>query len=388
MESEAERVKDKSAPAGGPEEINVTERLLDEVERCEDIDDLRNVLKLHSEFYTNWKTYINRLVDCHGGYSINKFAAKCGFSKNTVRSWCNQGLMPRSRKEYIKLGMGLGMAEDEINRLLQRYAKYPRLYAKSIDDVIYLFAIHNRKDFAYTEKLREALLDKFEKIEFTRESVRRDITYSTSKAYQDLLSIQFEDELVAFIDSNLNMFATVYNDLIKFIDNYIMLNTFDYVKYAGDDSLHFFLKTKTKNTRLVSLFDNMVTLLRKHRVIPDKTKLIAFGLYLNMSLSDMNLMLRKAGMEPLCARDKAESVVIFALNDIFLKNPDIELSNKQLLERFVSDDGLKAECRRFIHTCCDYDYQSEFTDEDVTEYVKNQLENIDLDDMKDLLDLL
>ena len=369
-------------------EGGITEKLLDKVERCEDIDDIRNVLKLHSEFYTNWKTYINGLIDLYGGYSIHKFAAKSGFSRNTVRSWCNQGLMPRSRKEYIKLGMGLGMNEDEINRMLQRYAKYPRLYAKNIDDVIYLFAIHNHKDFAYTERLRAALPDKFQKIELTRESARQNIIYNTSKVYQDLLTIQFEDELVSFIDDNLDMFAAVYNDLIKFIDDYIILNTFDYVNYIGGDNLHSFLKSKIKDDRLVSLFDNMVTMLRKHRVIPDKTKLIAFGLYLNMNPGDMNLMLQKAGMEPLCARDKAESVVIFALNDIFLKNPDLELSNKQLLERFMNDDKLKAECRRYIHECYEYDYQSEFTDEDVTEYVKNQLENINLEDMKELLELL
>ena len=367
---------------------NITEKLLDEVERCEDIDDIRYVLKLHSEFYTNWKTYINRLVDIYGGFSINKFSAKCGFSKNTIRSWCNQGLMPRSRKEYIKLGMGLGMNEDEINRLLQRYAKYPRLYAKNVEDVIYLFAIHNRKNFEYTERLRSALLDKFQMIELTRESVRQNTLYNTAKVYQDLLTLQFEDELIAFIDANLDVFAAVYSDLISFIDNFVCLNTFDYVNYTGENSLHYFLKSKIKNTRLISLFDNMVTMLKTHRVIPDKTKLIAFGLYLNMDLSDMNVMLQKAGMEPLCARDKAESVVIFALNDIFLKNPDMELSNKQVLERFMNDDKLKAECKRYIHVCYEYDYQSEFTDEDVTEYVKSQLENINLDDMKDLLDLL
>jgi len=367
---------------------NITERLLDEVERCEDIDDIRNVLKLHSEFYTNWKTYINRLVDTYGGYSINKFAAKCGFSKNTVRSWCNQGLMPRNRKEYIKLGMGLGMDEAEINRLLQRYAKYPRLYAKNIEDVIYLFAIHNHKDFGYAERLHAALLDKFQMIEFTRESVRQNMVYSTSKVYQDLLAIQFENELIAFIDANLDMFATVYAELIEFIDNYVLLNMFDYVKYTGNDSLHNFLKTKIKNPRLIPLFENMITLLKKHRIIPDKTKLIAFGLYLNMNLGDMNLMLQKAGMEPLCARDKAESVVIFALNDIFLKNPDMELSNMQLLEKFMNDDKLKAECRRCIHVSYEYDYRSEFTDEDITEYVKHQLENIDHGGMDDLLELL
>ena len=387
MDEKAEYLKDEDMP-DYTTESNITEKLLDEVERCEDINDIRNVLKLHSEFYTNWKMYINRLVDSYGGYSINKFASKCGFSKNTVRSWCNQGLMPRNRKEYIKLGMGLGMNEAEINRLLQRYARYPKLYAKNIEDVIYLFAIHNRKDFKYAERLRAALLDKFQIIEFTRESVMQKIVYSTSKVYQDLLALQFEDELIAFIDSNLDMFAAVYNDLIEFIDSYILLNTFDYVNYTGEESLHYFLKSRIKNSRLVSLFDNMITMLKKHRVIPDKTKLIAFGLYLNMNPNDMNLMLQKAGMEPLCARDKAESVVIFALNDIFLKNPDIELSNKQLLERFVNDDRLKAECRRFIYICYEYDYQSEFTDEDVTEYVKSQLENIKLDDMQDLLELL
>jgi len=369
-------------------ESNITEKLLDEVERCEDINDIRNVLKLHSEFYANWKTYINQLIDFYGGYSINKFAAKCGFSKNTVRNWCNQGIIPRNRKEYIKLGMGLGMNEDEINYLLQRYAKYPKLYAKNIDDVIYLFAIHNRKDFRYAERLRAALLNKFQMIELTRDSILQNINYNTSKVYHDLLTIEFEDELISFIDANVDMFAAVYNDLIEFIDNYILLNTFDYVNYIGGDSLNYFLKSKIQNPRLISLFSNMITLLKKHRVIPDKTKLIAFGLYLNMSLFDMNLMLQKAGMEPLCARDKAESVVIFALNDIFLKNPDIEMSNNQLLEKFINDDKLKADCRRYIYESYECDYHSEFTDEDITEYVKNQLEYINLEDMNNLLELL
>ena len=368
--------------------IFLTERLLDKVERCEDIDDIRNLLKLHSEYYTNWKTYINQLVNLYGGYSINKFAAKCGFSKNTVRSWCNKGIMPKNRKEYIKLGMGLGMNVEEINRLLQRYGKYPKLYAKNIDDAIYLFAIHNKKNFEYTESLRAALIDKFQLIELTRETIGQDTFFKTANVNQDLLSLQFEEELFTFIDTHLDMFASVYNDLISFIDNYVLVNTFDNVDFISDDSLHSFLKSKMKNNQLVSLFDNMISMLKKHRVIPDKTKLIAFGLYLNMSLSDMNIMLRKAGMEPLCARDKVESVVIYALNDIFLKNPDIELSNKQLLEGFIKDDVLKAECRSFINLSEKYGYESEFSDEDVTEYVKNQLENINLDDMKGLLELL
>ena len=368
--------------------IYLTEKLLDKVERCEDIDDIRNLLKLHSEFYTNWKTYINHLVDLYGGYSINKFAEKCGFSKNTVRSWCNRGVIPRNRKEFIKLGMGLGMNEDEINHLLQRYGKYPKLYAKSIDDAIYIFAINNRKGFEYTERLRTALIDKFQMIEFTREAIRQNTFYKTANVHQDLLSLQFEEELIAFIDTHLDMFATVYDELISFIENYILVNTFDNVNFVCDDSLYSFLKSKIKHNRLVSLFSNMISMLKKHRAIPDKTKLIAFGLYLNMSLDDMNLMLRKAGMEPLCARDKTESVVIYALNDIFLKNPDIELSNKQLLERFISDDTLKAGCRNFIRIYDEYGYKSEFSDDDVTEYVKNQLENINLDDMNDLLVLL
>ena len=366
----------------------LTEKLLEKVKRCEDIDDIRNLLRLHSSFYINWKAYINNLVDRYGGYSINKFAAKCRFNKNTVRSWCEKGVMPRNRKEYIKLGMGLGMNEEEINYLLQRYAKYPRLYAKNIDDAIYLFAINNGKDFEYTECLRSALTDRFQMIEFTRETARLNTLYKTAKVRQDLLSIQFEEELVAFIDLYIDMFAAVYDDLINFIDNYILINTFDYVNYQGEDSLNLFLTAKIKNKRIISLFNHMICMLKKHRIIPDKTKLIAFGLYLNMSLNDMNLMLKKAGMEPLCARDKAESVVIYALNDIFLKNPDIELSNKQLLEIFVNDDTLKEECRGFIRMSDKYGYQSEFSDEEVTEYVKNQLENINLDDTKDLLELL
>lgn len=55
--------------------------------------------------------------------------------------------MPKSRENFIKFGMGLRYNLQEINFVLQRYGKYPRLYSKSLEDAICIYIIsHYPKD--------------------------------------------------------------------------------------------------------------------------------------------------------------------------------------------------------------------------------------------------
>ena len=110
--------------------------------KCEDIDDLRLFLDKHSEYFTNWKAFINYLLDS-GGYSYTKFARLCGISRNTIISWCENGKIPRSREQFIRIGFAVNMSVPDINDFLQRYGKYPKLNAKNIEDAVTIFSLSN-----------------------------------------------------------------------------------------------------------------------------------------------------------------------------------------------------------------------------------------------------
>lgn len=82
--------------------------------KCEDIDDMRIFLDAHSEYFVNRKAFINYLLDS-GGYTYTQFAKLCGMSRNTIISWCENGKIPRTREQFIRIGFAVHMSLDDIN---------------------------------------------------------------------------------------------------------------------------------------------------------------------------------------------------------------------------------------------------------------------------------
>lgn len=79
----------------------------------------------------------------------------------------------------------------------------------------------------------------------------------------------------------------------------------------------------------------MISKLRCYGIIPSRINLIAIGIHFGMTSDDISTMLCFAGMEPLCAKDKLESVLIFAIEYAIIQNPDIEFSNTFLLKQYT-----------------------------------------------------
>lgn len=74
--------------------------------KCEDINDMRIFWNRYHEYFTDWKAFINYLLDS-GGYSYTQFARICNMSRNTIISWCEHGKIPRSREQFIRIGFAV-----------------------------------------------------------------------------------------------------------------------------------------------------------------------------------------------------------------------------------------------------------------------------------------
>ena len=362
--------------------------MLDELQRCEDIDDLRLILDKNSQYFTDWKTFINNMVNIDG-YSYRRFAQKCGMSHNTIASWCEKGLLPRSRNQFIQLGFGLQMSLDEMNEFLQRYGKYPKLYTKNIEDAIFIFALNQ----GMTYKAAMSLQSQFHlAMDNSLNAAARDQApsgnYETIYLHTELLSLRDIKQFERFVSDNINAFISSYEKLISFIDAYIEINTLDLTDEDLQPSLNSFLHSKMKSPRLINHYNKMISRLRSRRIVPKRNALIVLGVYLDMSLSDVNQMLTMAGMEPLCAKDKVECIIIYAIENAILNNPDIEFSNALLLKNFTENPEIRENCQKIINMYEMNDYMSKEEDGGVANYVIEALQQFDIPDMSDISALI
>ena len=78
----------------------------EQVSKCESLVELQEILSKNSNYYKDWKQYINRLVERkHMNYV--QLSKACHCSRNTVKKWCREGAMPQNRETFLKIGLGL-----------------------------------------------------------------------------------------------------------------------------------------------------------------------------------------------------------------------------------------------------------------------------------------
>ena len=366
---------------------NETYRIKDELINCDDVADMKEILDKNSGIYSDWKKFINNLVRFAGSYGA--FAQRCGFSRNTVKKWCDNGDMPRSRVEFIKLGFAMGMNIDELNKILQRYGKYPKLYSKNIQDAIYIFALSHQKDYLYAQSLYDKLLSYYEiKSSDTNRPQFNAIRAKTDRVHNSILTAKDETEFIHYVQDNKEIFEDTYTNLIDIIDSYIKTNVSDYTDLTYSESLNAFLQENITNRLTIKSFNVMISNLKAKREIPNRMKLISFGIYLGMSLEHMNTMLTYAGMEELCAKDRVEGAVIFAIENAIINNPDLELTNELLLSNFTNNEDLRNKCLQIIADYEQFDYKSEYSESAIIEYVVNALKAIECDETNEMMTLL
>lgn len=361
-----------------------TNDLYQTLAKCEDLNDMQLFLDRHSEYFTDWKAFINYLLDS-GGYSYTQFARLCGISRNTIISWCEDGKIPRSREQFVRIGFAVNMSLNDINDFLQRYGKYPKLNAKNIEDAVTIFSLHSHLNYDQCLELKKHFLSILEHILNERKHSKEYTYFSTNQIESELLTVKSLIDFETFVDKNAKAFVNCYVNLSDFIDSYISLNTQHTSESSG--TLNGFLRESIDNPRLIAGFNTMVSKLKCHGTIPSRIHLIALGIHLRMTAEDINTMLDFAGMEPLCAKDKLESIILFAAEYAVIQNPEIEFSNAFLLKQYTKNVKLKEKCDSVINRLAITDYKSD-SDTDLFEYITQTLFNIDSDITDDLLYLL
>lgn len=365
-----------------------------EVESCEDTAELGEILKKYEEYYVSWKSCVNRLLD-ESGLSYVRFAEKCGVSKNTVKKWSREGGAPRSRNTFIKIGFGLTMDPGQVSRLLVRYGGYHGLSPKDPFDAVCIYALQRRAagDDTYTFARAESLYSrcafyadetagspKAGKDGFgdTIEAGGKSVYLETVMAEELLLNMQTEEDVLRFTAENPELFQRRGKKLASYVEDYLR------AKWQGKN-----VSAALNTIGLPKRFEKILSGLFVHGSIPRREKLIALAIHLEMSPEETDRLLILAGMEGLCAKDRLECVVIYALQQICLLHPELPLSNAMELLAVSRDEELRRRCRDIVEEYTVNCYRcSEEEADSAADYVRDLLCSLDLEEAGELLELI
>lgn len=299
--------------------------LNDEISRCETVEQLRQtILPLLKSQKSIWEEKIAEIFE-ETGYTKTRFAELCGVSRVSVDKWC-KGALPKNRETFLRIALAANYDIENTNQLLQRYGRYPALYSKSLEDCICIFVINSH--FKEEEKIQkyQYILNRIqEQITKSNSGETQDIT--TEKFEDRLLTMDTEDKLEQFIAENIAIFSMAYHKFYAYVKFYIEVNGLSSQVQFWPSSLR-----------------QCVYAIRQNKWYPTRNNIIILGLYLCMDHEQVDEMLQLAHMEPLCAKNIIESVLIFILEDASLNN---------LLDTTCADfyrDALSIFARRTMET--------------------------------------
>lgn len=353
-----------------------------------DKDNLSDAMKYifnENDRFVDWKKYINELLQVHG-CSYEKFGKMTGFSKNTIKSWCVNGTLPRSRQLFIKLAFGLKMDIEETNELLYKYGRYSKLYAKDLHDAIIIYVISKRvnnwNDERYSYDSLEKWEEKFENI-LKRHNVDSQYYFKmdTVYVYNDIKDQTDDEDFEQYVINHSDVFLSSYSSLIGFIEDFIRIRTTernDAVDNSEKYSWHRLLKEK----KLDSSFDIMLSRLKHDGVLPKREQLIAMGIHLNMTSMDIDKMLSLANMHELYARDKAESLLLYLLRNADEFDPDMQFNNALKYVSSTSDKKIRKEYQQIVDMYYGLEEDEwENSIDDLAEYIRNELVDISAEEI-------
>ena len=357
--------------------VNTIE-MYDEVIRCEEIDELKEIINKYSPYYSRWRDYINDIL-LKNSLSYEKMGKLCKISKNTVKSWVKDNKIPKSRETFIKIGLGLRYNLHQMNHMLQRYGKYPRLYPKSLEDAICIYVIsHYPKDEtinAYDEYKR--LKDKYLSIVKVKNKRKylKDSQNETFEMENQIVSSKDEDEFLTFVKKNEVEFMNSYYKLVDYITAFVK------VENVGN-SYHSLILGKNMDKG----FEKMISNLKNWGEVPNRNRLLALGIHLNMSLNEMNQMLSYANMERLCPKDKMECIILYVLVNINVSNPYNEINHAVLVSKYTENQEVKEQCQKLLEELVGLK-NSEEIKEDVEYYVIDALNSFNMEENEGILQL-
>ncbi len=311
-----------------------TSYIKDEIERCENLEDLKaRILPLLQTQQEQWAEKINGILK-EGGWSKTAFAKKCNVSRVSVDKWC-KGAIPKNRETFLRIGLAAGYNLSRMNQLLWRYGQYPELYSKSLEDCVCIYVINNLCGADMIESY-DYILSQI-KVNMIEEDAACIPDICTAQFDKKLADVQGEDALKQFIYDNIATFSSAYQKFYAYVKMYITIN---YKRYSSS------VANLAEGQGWSSSLRQCVSAIRQNKWYPTRNKILSLGLHLSMDHEQIDEMLTLAHMEPLCAKNPFESVIIFILEDASLNNmldTETEEFNPDELCRYAREilSGLK-----------------------------------------------
>lgn len=339
-----------------------TKQLFKELCDCKQDEELMQYLKKYEIQQKNWSNYMKEQLALTG-LSYEKFGNLCGFSKNTIKSWCEEGVVPRNREHYIKLGFGLNMSEDALNELLLKYGGYPKLYAKDVYDAICIYVLNQHLKNYEDEKYRYSSLRAWEKsyeaFMNCHETSEGCSNENTLDMHEQILSMETDKQFLNYIKEKETVFCTSYSKLINYMEEFIKIRRRDYSENFELISIHALFCM----VGLDESFEVAYSKLKKHGIVPKRQQLISFGVAMEMTKAEIDLLLKYANMCPLYVRNRLECIIIYLLNMYERVHPVLTLENAFKMEQLTKNQELRNMYRQVIHKFYEVDDEEEMDDE-------------------------
>lgn len=347
------------------------------IDRCETVADVLALLGGAEGWNEPWQDFFAALLD-GSGLSYSRFAALSGLSRNTVKAWRLEGSAPRSRDSFLKVGFGASMPPEAVSGMLSRYGGYCGLNPRDPFDAACIFCLRRRAGggagyrYADAAALYRRLLPE--------QLPAGDSAISTTMLAARLALIDTEAAFSDFFREFGAELCARKLKLERFLGDFLTMRRLEATRDGGG-SLH--------SLQLPARVEKQLSLLKQHGVVPRRRDLIALGLHLGMTLAETDTLLEYAGMEPLSVRDRLESVVIYALQQLALTHPELALGNATGLLAVTRDAGTRRRCAALAEEYWRNGYRSGPDDVDsVARYVRVLLEHMDLEEADGLLPLL
>ena len=328
-----------------------TEYIVNGLEHCEDIEDLKNeILPLLEKQRDSWASKIEEILN-NKGYSCRQMANLCGVTEPTVRNW-RRGALPRNRDMYLRIGFAAEYSLEEMNAFLKRYGKCPQLYVKSLEDSACMFVLqspdldHTYETYLQILDMVKENFDGFASSQDTRNV--QEHAYSTYHLASSFANLKNINEMIAFVQKNILSYKQAYDRLYQAVNAFVTVNIANEFM-VKEDGKKASLNSMATESRWSSSLRQCVSEIRQKKWFPLRHKVISLGIHLNMDTESINELLQCAQMEPLYAKNPIEATIMWAINEAKLNSttgdiiPDGSSELCEFVRKILEDLNLEEE---------------------------------------------
>lgn len=277
-------------------------------EQIRDFDEPEDLKKtVRQQMKTQEKMFQEKIKEILEKSGCNKkdFAAICGVSRPTFDKWC-KGAIPRYRETFLKLGLMARYNVEQMNQFLQRCGRYPGLYPKSLEDCVALYVIQSGNQENGVEQYNY-ILQRIKNAIFPNVS-DEGCDIGTVLVRDRLNQVRSESELEQFILENSSVFSSAFNRFYNYVITFVEENYGKNSAYNATTDKEL-ADGQDWSSSMRSAFSNI----RQRKWYPTRKKIISLGIHLAMDAEGIDEMLELAHMEPLCAKNTFEGVLLYIL---------------------------------------------------------------------------